>query len=97
VADADAPVIDNGEDDNKEGFVTSSLLSLLFFWSSKEELVAWLFDLCGILKLLDLKPVLKPRAKLARLVELGNGGVFGLRLVADATVDDKGADVGFEL
>ena len=61
----------------------------------------WLFDLCGILKLLDLKPVLKPNAKLARLfVELGgNGGVLGLRLLDDdeAIDDDRGADVGFEL
>ena len=58
------------------------------------------FDLCGILKLLVLNPVPKPRAKLAKLFELvGRGGVFGFILAVEtiAAVEVNGADEGFKL
>lgn len=74
-----------------------SSASLLLLVSSEFVCV---FDLCGILKLLVLNPVPKPRAKLAKLfVLVGNGGVFGFMLAVEtiAAVDVNGADEGFKL
>jgi hypothetical protein len=75
-------------DEAESGVLLLLLLPLLAPSSSEDSIAVELFDLCGILKLLN---VLKPKPRLEARLGDWSGGVFGLAL---DEAERRGVDVG---